>query len=79
MLKPGPVLGAITLPNAMVADHTTSRLDTVILVRVVSRRQYGAGQLECSVMRFDALPDAAQPRPAAGVRAAAAVVGDFRA
>jgi hypothetical protein len=30
-------------------------------------------------MRFDAAPDAAQPRPAAGVRTAAAVVGDFRA
>jgi len=31
--------GDITLPNAMVVDHTTSRLDTVILVRVAS----GAG------------------------------------
>ena len=28
--------GDITLPNAMVVDHTTSRLDTVILVRVAS-------------------------------------------
>jgi putative ABC transport system permease protein len=42
--------GDITLPNAMVVDHTTSRLDTVILVRVASGA--GTAALRSALARY---------------------------
>jgi putative ABC transport system permease protein len=46
--------GDITLPNAMVAGHTTSRLDTVILVRVAPGARTAAvgGALRTALARY---------------------------